>query len=60
MSFENFLKHLRNNAGDSKQWEVCSLTIWTSENSPRSRLRKFNWNFIVATVAYMYIVSHIT
>lgn len=28
---------------DTKQWEVYSLTIWTSENSLRSRLRKFHW-----------------
>ena len=42
------------------EWEVCSLTIWTSENSLRLRLRKFlQWNFIVAIVAYTYTVSHI-
>lgn len=42
------------------EWEVCSLTIWTSENSLRLRLRKFlQWNFIVAIVAYTYTVSYI-
>lgn len=42
------------------EWEVCSLTIWTSENSLRLRLSKFlQWNFIVAIVAYTYTVSYI-